>query len=546
MTKRRKKLVLSSVFLAAFMSFSMSFAGCGLFGKSFKVTYSDASGEHTKNVEQGNVLDILNPSTSVKEGYDFIGWYDSEKDGTLYVDATGKGVTEINGNITLYERFSPYDLTLTLDFPTGTEGISKAVYSVKYDGQLPSDLPLNLTLANKNFTGWYTDEGGTGECVANPEGTVEDLNKINTDIFDIDLKTKNLKIYAGFEWKNFSVTLKFESVSNDETFSVPYNTQLKDLQYKARNNGQGVLKWSETSGGEVFEGPITKDTTLYAIEWAPAIELYTDEENKLAPIVASEGTTVTLPVPEKDAFKFDYWSHNNSRVNGNSMQMPSGGANLYAVWKAAITFDENGGNEVDDICVAANEKITLPKPERRGYIFAGWYDSYQRRFDLDTMPEEGVKVTAGWYKTKKATINPIDSTIRSSYLDKEVNSNRVNTSFNLSEFYDIGEPLQVYIKWRGDFAFDNGNSGVQTMHFRALFYKDNSITDSALLQNVLTEQTSPSFSTVEFESSFYAEGNVYLYIIPGREQTGGIHMLQYSVKNLYGEVQYADTSKVWF
>lgn len=65
-----------------------------------------------------------------------------------------------------------------------------------------------------------------------------------------------------------------------------------------------------------------------------------------------------------------------------------------------ITFEENGGSEVEDIKEAVGEPIgTLPTPIKTGYIFDGWYtdnETFEKSFTDETMPAGGATVYAKW------------------------------------------------------------------------------------------------------------------------------------------------------
>ena len=40
--------------------------------------------------------------------------------------------------------------------------------------------------------------------------------------------------------------------------------------------------------------------------------------------------------------------------------MPEDSIKIYAIWNAIISFNENGGTDVEDISTTKNETITLP------------------------------------------------------------------------------------------------------------------------------------------------------------------------------------------
>ena len=77
--------------------------------------------------------------------------------------------------------------------------------------------------------------------------------------------------------------------------------------------------------------------------------------------------------------------------------------------KYTLSFEENGGKEVKDISRVVGSLIgTLPKPERAGYEFAGWYADKEltKPFDVRLMPGENTVVYAKWTEKQfKVTLN---------------------------------------------------------------------------------------------------------------------------------------------
>ena len=75
--------------------------------------------------------------------------------------------------------------------------------------------------------------------------------------------------------------------------------------------------------------------------------------------------------------------------------MPAENINLTAKWKInqyTITFDTNGGTNIESITQDYNSKIEVPQdPTRMGYTFIGWSKAIP-----STMPAENINITAKW------------------------------------------------------------------------------------------------------------------------------------------------------
>ena len=105
-----------SICLVIVMLFTVMFSGCGLFGGGaddekedtlYTILYNDGKETRTIQVRNGQVYSLSDiPS---KDGYDFLGLYDSEAGGTQYVTASGVSVSAFTDkkNMTLFPQFKP-------------------------------------------------------------------------------------------------------------------------------------------------------------------------------------------------------------------------------------------------------------------------------------------------------------------------------------------------------------------------------------------------------------------------------------------------------
>ena len=82
--------------------------------------------------------------------------------------------------------------------------------------------------------------------------------------------------------------------------------------------------------------------------------------------------------------------------------MPADNITVKAQWEInqyTITFDTNGGSEIAPITQDYGTKITAPdNPTRKGYTFKGWDKKIP-----ETMPAENITITARWRDTEKPT-----------------------------------------------------------------------------------------------------------------------------------------------
>ena len=298
-----------------------------------------------------------------------------------------------------------------------------------------------------------------------------------------------------------------------EEVEVEYNTPISEVVPETRNSeGQAVLSWSKTSSGDqIFTGNITDDTVLYAVEWAPVIELDLNGGEGKNAVVAREGATVALPTPVRENYKFLYWE-TMSGEEANITKMPADGAQLKAVWQAMLVFDENGGTEVNDISQEAGTAITLPTPEKEGFIFAGWYNASKDQYTSTTMPTTSVELKAGWYKSRTETIivkkdsNSEDDWVYCYNTDTTPRGPKADwrTEINLAEFLpENGSTVSISISYdmkTNDTRYD-WEAGIY-------LYDDAVISDVNFLKNKIdTIPSNTSWRTYTFDTTFTMKSN---------------------------------------
>ena len=84
-----------------------------------------------------------------------------------------------------------------------------------------------------------------------------------------------------------------------------------------------------------------------------------------------------------------------------------------------VTFDANGGSEVESQIVKRNQTATKPEdPTREGYQFDGWYyaERQEEQFDFTTKVTENINLIAKWIEEEvsisELKINSEKSTIK--------------------------------------------------------------------------------------------------------------------------------------
>ncbi len=526
--------VISAVFVGCYQDIPADTAP-----KEYVIQYADDSGMHQITVTDGMPysLEVL----PTKAGYKFMGLFDAQVGGTQYVADNGLSLAPFTDgkNMVLFPQFKANDYTVVLEYQDSNE-VGERQFTVAYGASLPQ-LPKNLTGEHKTFSGWYTAPNCKGTKVADKHGLIPVVSVLNSENFD--LSRDLVYLYAGFEVERYTVTCYFEAGVEPEEFQVEYNTPINKIVPETRVDGKAPLTWSKTQGGEVFNGKITDDTVLYALEYAPVIDFDVNGGEKINSIVTRAGDAVQLPTPIRSNYKFVGWETAGGTAY-DSTTMPVDSIKLTAKWQAMIVFETNGGTDVTDISQPQGTKITLPNTEKASYMFAGWYDESGQKYIDNAMPSVSVKLYAKYWKIEKIIKVLIDET--SSYYVYDRTSPSVDSyckELDLGEIFNNGvREIVVTAHYQAKASYGT-TSKPQYMY--VTWYSVKTASDAYKLWQIedkhidsnwatYTEKTKISLSSSKVYLSFWAVGfNIY-----------NSHDKPYW-KDYYLEIEYPDMSKLY-
>lgn len=291
-------------------------------------------------------------------------------DGNSYIpgDAVSSDVE------TLTAKWEPLKYSVTLEPNGGVINNSITEYIYGEGVVLPS--ASDMTKEGHTFGGWHLNSGFSGSPVTN-----------------IGATDRGDKIYYA-KWNVNQYTITFDTSGGSAVSSI------------TQDYGSTIVKpLDPTKEGYTFEGwepeiPDTIPSSDLTIKAKWSVNKYTitfdsDGGSIVPPITLDYGSTVIAPIsPTKVGYSFIGWD------NPIPSTMPSSDKLIKALWKInkyTITFDTNGGSNLDSITQDYGSTIVKPlDPTREGYTFTGWDISIP-----NTMPAYDMTIKAKWLDGEK-------------------------------------------------------------------------------------------------------------------------------------------------
>lgn len=191
---------------------------------------------------------------------------------------------------------------------------------------------------------------------------------------EVDLAAAEVALAEG---SDYTVTLKVTATggSAETTVTVRYHEMKDDLSYRA-----GKLTWTPVLGADSYEVQVENG------------EIFTVVGNSFRTFdtLAKAGEN-TLRVRFKSGSFTSEWKETK-------------------VYAYAVTLDSRGGSEVSTLYKAIGDPMTLPEPEKDGYVFAAWYnvpngaESNGRKYADPFFAESGEIVLYAYYTPKTYTL----------------------------------------------------------------------------------------------------------------------------------------------
>ncbi len=222
----------------------------------------------------------------------------------------------------------------------------------------------------------------------------------------------------------------------------------KSLAPATLPDGTLVTSWSQSIGGEVFEGDAVYDDADFYVKTCSFVITLNYGFGKSDVLTVPDGQSYSLSEPSQTGYRFEGWQD----ADGNDVQtgedvFPHSSTSLTARWIANEYVVYLDAGEGVDCAASANvvygEKVRLPKPSREGYLFGGWYVNGAKVTDGsgngDVWRLDGAALaTARWLKSS-ATFSDSESYVITDSGRDDQHKDRVDLSALL------GAPIADYI-----------------------------------------------------------------------------------------------------
>lgn len=332
-----------------------------------------------------------------KVGYTFNSW-NSKANGTgehTYQDGQlVKNLSDVNGALVdLYAQWKPNTYRIVFDTNGGTGNMTPLEMTYGKEGILPES---TFNRKGYQFQEWNTDQAGGGNAYKDM-ALVKNLTAMNNS---------TVSLFA--QWNRINYTVTFDSQGGDAISDQTYTVEqgIKSFPIPSKQ-GFTFLGWYEgdtkiehISDGEIGDRKLKAEweATEYKVTFDSAGGSEISEQ-----FYTIEQGILEFTVPSRKGYIFQGWYDGNEKVESIKTG-ETGDRILTAQWKTktyTITFDSNGGETVSSKeYTVETESFLLPKLEREGYTFIGWFEGDKKIETIEKGTIGDIKLKAKWEATE--------------------------------------------------------------------------------------------------------------------------------------------------
>lgn len=334
--------------------------------KTYTITFNSDGGSNVGDLTVTYDQKYILPQPT-KTDYVFAGWY---LDDVLFTS----GIWTIDNNVELIAKFDVYDYSITFIIPDGV--LNESNY-LGYNTGDTNVLNAPAEFIGYTFNGWYLDEDYT------------------TKITTVTGKEENLTIYANFIANDYTVTLNNEgektsvvvTFDSEFEFDTPKKFGFKFIGWEYNEEILNNSLWDIAANVELIAKFEEYDYTI----------TFDVESDNQTGYNANEEVTLSAGV-NKVGYEFEGWYNGDDKIEVISTST-TGDLVLtakYTPLEYTITFDTDGGFDLDDLVVTFDDNYILPEATRNGFEFIGWkYDNAEFEDGVWTFDAD-ITIIAKW------------------------------------------------------------------------------------------------------------------------------------------------------
>ncbi len=316
--------------------------------------------------------------TPVKEGYDFVGWFTDDTDGS---QITADNIHNMGSYSTFYAHWKKKVFTVTFD-PNGGENAPAAIiYEYGDSFKIPLDKPAR---AGYTFESWNTEKDGSGEKYS-----------VSTTHRNVNA---SLRLYADWEAKPYGISFNPNGGTvRGSDFNRKYNEKYGTLPTPDRNgftfdgwftekeNGKGILVTENSTREEICEtlGEEPRGTITVYAHWSIRITYDGDGGSNIPEDAVKEyGKDYKIPSeePTKTGYTFKGWKDTSGNIyQAGAVYRKDASLSLKALWEPlkyeVKYFSDYGFAPAAQVKEYGKTlKLSTSVPSRTGYTMTAWVE----------------------------------------------------------------------------------------------------------------------------------------------------------------------------
>ena len=402
-------------------------------------------------------------------------------------EITGYHIDE-NGKL-----IATYEDNTTADLGTLSDTIANGANTITVNAEGHYVINGVVSKIKANLPESYTIDTSGNLIVTYTDTTTKNLGKFGKDaintIESVGISDNGFYILNGIATTIEAILPESYAIDINGNLIVTYTDATTENLGKFGNDAINTIDTISISddGFYVLNGIKTNIVAVDVFE----VNFVTGYSTTVKTQVIKDGDKVERPQIERDGYTLVGWYCNGEEWRFNS-DVVLNEMTLTAEWAPntySITFNSNGGNDIQATNIKTGETLNLPTPKRDLYTFDGWYFNGLKITDATAFDyATNLELVAEWHRTQyevsfdtaggnvlsalkvdsfsQITELPTPSKQEFEFLGWYANENKIELPFDFTE----GD-LTLTAHWRGisedwEFIEDDAGTGIKLLNYK--------------------------------------------------------------------------------